>query len=347
MAEKVQTSKRKSGRPTIADVARRAGVGVMTVSRALREPDRVSPPRRRRIASAIEELGYVPNRHARALAADRADIVAVLIPSLGNNVFSEVVRGLYAGLGDSHLQIQIGNTHYSGAEEERLLQVFLGQRPSAVVVSGIDQTPAARAMLESAACPVVQIMELGERPVDLMVGFSHLEAGRIATRHLADQGYRRIAFLCARMDPRAERRLQGYREVLSAAGLYDPALVTVSPDSTSVTLGVQLLTETLAKAPDVDALFCNNDDVALGALFECSRLGLPVPGRIGISGFNDFDMMSVAQPSMTSVRTPRFEIGRKAMELALAALAGRPPDARVVDVGFELQVRDSTRRAPI
>ena len=264
-------SKRGGGRPTIADVARRAGVGAMTVSRAISDPERVSPALRGQIHAAIEELGYVLDRNARALAAARADIVAVLIPSLANSVFSDVVRGLYAGLGDSPLQIQLGNTHYSGLEEERLLRVFLSQRPSAIVVSGIDQTPAARELLREAGCPVVQIMELGPEPIDLMVGFSQFDCGRVAVEHLLDQGYRRIAFLGARPRPAPAAPAGGLSPGDGKAGLFDPQLVTTVANRTSVSLGRELLRDALARAPDLDALVCSNDDVALGALFECNR----------------------------------------------------------------------------
>lgn len=325
-------------------MARRAGVGAITVSRALREPDRVSEELRVQITAAIAELGYVPDRNARALASARADIVAVLVPSLTNSVFAEVVRGLYDGLGDSHLQIHLGNTHYSGLEEERLLQVFLSQRPSAVVVSGIDQTPAARAMLEDADCPVVQIMETGPDPIDMMVGFSHFEGGRAVTRHLVEAGYRRIGFIGARMDPRSQRRMAGYRAAVEEAGLYDQRLVTTTPTPSSIPLGRELLRDALARAPDLDAVFCNNDDLALGVLFECNRAALPVPARIGIAGFNDLDMMEVAFPSLTSVRTHRYDIGRQAIAMARAAIAGKRPRERVIDVGFELQLRESTSR---
>ena len=184
-------------------------------------------------------------------------------------------------------------------------------------------------MLAEAGCPVVQIMELAEDPVDMMVGFSHFDCGRIATRHLVDQGYRRIAFLGARMDPRAQRRLAGYRSALEEAGLFDPRLVTTTPAPTSaLRVGRELFRDALARAPDLDAIFCSNDDVALGALFECNRSGIAVPGRIGIVGFNDIEMMQVAFPSLTSVRTPRFEIGRRAMEMARAALASVPIASR-------------------
>jgi LacI family gluconate utilization system Gnt-I transcriptional repressor len=192
-------SRRGGGRPTIADVAKLAGVGAITVSRALREPGLVSQDLRQQVAAAVKTLGYVPDTNARALASARANVIGVLVPSLTNNVFADVVRGIYDGLSDADFQIQIGNTHYSGMEEERLLKVFLGQRPAALIVSGIDQTPAARRLLDGAGCPVVQIMESGPDPVDMMLGFSHLDGGRVATQHLIDAGYRHIGFVGARM----------------------------------------------------------------------------------------------------------------------------------------------------
>ena len=212
-------SRRGGGRPTIADVARKAGVGAITVSRALREPGRVSEDLRRQIHAAVDELGYVPDPNARALASARAEVFGVLVPSLTNNVFAEVVRGIYDSLSDSPFRIQMGNTHYSGLEEERLLQVFAPQRPAALIVAGIDQTPLSRKLLETAGCPVVQVMETGPDPVDMLVGFSHFDGGRTATEHLIEVGCRRVGFVGARMDPRSQRRLAGYRAAMEAAGI--------------------------------------------------------------------------------------------------------------------------------
>ena len=337
-------SRRGSGRPTISDVAKLAGVGAITVSRALREPTRVSHDLRRQIAAAIDSLGYVPDPNARALASSRADVVGVLVPSLTNNVFADVVRGIYDGLSDTSFQIQIGNTHYSGIEEERLLQVFLGQRPAALIVSGIDQTPAARRLLESADCPVVQIMETGRDPVDMLVGFSHFDGGFAITRHLIEAGYRRIGFVGARMDPRSQRRLAGYRAAVQAAGFADPRLVITTPVPSSVSLGRELFRDALAKVPSLDAVFCNNDDLALGVLFECHRAAVKVPETIGIAGFNDLDMMQVAFPSITSVKTHRYEIGRRAVAMVRARMTGEVVGEPVVDLGFELRIRESTAR---
>ncbi|MDQ6435539.1 LacI family DNA-binding transcriptional regulator [Mesorhizobium sp. LHD-90] len=335
-------SRRSGGRPTIADVAKLAGVSAISVSRALREPGRVSDELRRQIEAAVESLGYVPDPNARALASARADVIGVLVPSLTNNVFADVVRGIYDGVGDRSFQIQMGNTHYSGLEEERLLQVFLGQRPAALIVSGLDQTPGARKLLEGAGCPVVQIMEIGDDPVDMMLGFSHFEGGRAATQHMIDRGYSKVGFIGARMDPRSQRRLAGYRAAVEAAGLYDPRLVTTTPLPSSVSLGCELLREAMARMPTLDAIFCNNDDLALGALFECHRAAIDVPRQLGICGFNDLEMMHVAFPSITTIRTHRYEIGRRAVTMALEKLSGNNIGPAVLDLGFELKIREST-----
>jgi len=337
-------SRRGGGRPTIADVARKAGVGAITVSRALREPDRVSQDLRRQIQAAVDELGYVPDPNARALASARADVFGVLVPSLTNNVFAEVVRGIYDSLSDSPFRVQLGNTHYSGLEEERLLQVFAPQRPAALIVAGIDQTPTSRKLLESAGCPVVQVMETGPDPVDMLVGFSHFDGGRTATEHLIEAGYRRIGFIGARMDPRSQRRLAGYRAASEAAGIYDPRLVITTPIPSSVPLGRELLRDALAKTPKLDAVFCNNDDLALGVLFECNRAFIKVPQTIGIAGFNDLDMMQAAYPSITSVRTHRYDIGSRAAAMVRAEVGGQKVSQRWVDVRFELMARESTAK---
>lgn len=337
-------TRRNAGRPTIADVAKRAGVSSITVSRALRDPERVSQELRRLIDDAVRALNYVPDQNARALASARTDVIGVIIPSLTNNVFADVLRGIYDGVSQTPHQVQLGNSRYSPIEEERLLDTFLSQRPAALIVAGIDQTPRGRALLEGAGCPVVQIMELGDDPIDMMVGFSHRAAAQLVTGHLISAGYRRIGFLGARMDPRTQRRLEGYRAALMEAGLYDPQRITTTPTPSSVTLGRDLLRDLLARMPDTDAVFCINDDLAIGALFECQRAALAVPESIGIAGFNDLEMMAAAWPALTSVRTPRYEIGQRAVEMARAAIAGKRPAERVVDVGVELQIRASTQR---
>lgn len=328
----------------LTDVAEAAGVSAITVSRALRKPEIVSPAVRERIQAVVDRLGYVPDPAARALASARTNVVGVLIPSVTNNVFTDVLRGIYATAETTDFRIQVGNTRYSLLEEERLLRIFLSQRPAGLIVSGIDQTETSVTLMRQADCPIVQIMETGDRPIDMMVGFSHRDAGAAAARHMIERGYRRIAFFSARMDPRSQRRLAGFVSVVKAAGLDDETLLVTTPRSSSVTLGCEMTSELLSRTSNVDAVICNNDDIAVGVLFECQRRRIAVPDDLGICGFNDLEMMAVANPPLTSVRTHREEMGRRATRMVLDAIAGAPIAEPIVDLGFEVIGRESTRR---
>jgi LacI family gluconate utilization system Gnt-I transcriptional repressor len=196
--------------------------------------------------------------------------------------------------------------------------------------------------MESMNCPIVQIMETGPDPIDMMVGFSHYDAGFSVISHFLSQGRKRIGLVGARMDPRVQRRLAGYSDAMKKAGLYDARLIVTTPVPTSITLGGTLLADLLAQAPDIDAVFCINDDLALGVLFECQRRQIPVPGKLAIVGFNDMEFMATAVPPLSSVRTNRYEMGRQAVTMVTDAIEGRRPEQPVVDLGFELMVRASS-----
>ena len=328
----------------ISDVAKEAGVSAMTVSRVLREPDKVSAKARDKVRAAIDKLGYVPDPAASALATGRTNVIGFIVPSVTNNVFSDVLSGVYKAAEGTEWQIQLGNSRYSPLEEERLVRTFLSQRPAGLILSGIDQSSETLALLRRASCRMVQIMETGPDPLDMMVGFSHLDAARAATRHLIEAGYVRPGFLAARLDPRTQRRLEGFRDVTRRAGCLSDERIVTTPKPSSVTLGGLLMADLLARAPETDAVLCNNDDLALGALFECQRRGIDVPQAMGICGFNDLEMMAAANPSISSVRTFRQEMGKTAMDMLIAAL--RNPDTLVetLDLGYQVMARGSTAR---
>jgi LacI family gluconate utilization system Gnt-I transcriptional repressor len=332
----------KSGKIRLTEVAKLAGVSPITASRFFRNPEALSVAKRERVDSAVKELGYVPNLAARALASHRTEVIGVVIPSLTNNVFADVLRGIYDSLEGSRYSIQLANTRYSILQEEKLLQLFRAQKPAGLIVTGINQTADSRAILESMNCPVAQIMEIGDEPVDMMVGFSHYEASSAAIAHILAQGRRRIGFLGARMDPRVQRRFEGYRDAMKAASLFDPNLVVTTTVPTTVTLGGTLFADLVAQSPDIDAVFCVNDDLALGVLFECQRRRISVPLDLAIVGFNDLEFMASAVPSLTSVRTNRYEMGRHAVTMVIDAIEGRRPEVPVLDLGFQLMVRESS-----
>ena len=238
----------RQGKIRLTEVAKLAGVSPITASRFFRNPEALSLGKRVRVESAAKELGYVPNLAARALASQRTEIIGVLIPSLTNNVFSDVLRGIYDAVEGSRYSIQLANTRYSIFQEEKLLRLFLAQKPAGLIVTGIDQTPESRLIMEASDCPIVQIMEIGPNPLDMMIGFSHADACYAAISHLLAQGCRRIGFVGARMDPRVQRRFQGYQAAMKDAARFDPRLVVTTPAPTSVTLGGTLFADLLAQA---------------------------------------------------------------------------------------------------
>ncbi|RYE08125.1 MAG: LacI family DNA-binding transcriptional regulator [Hyphomicrobiales bacterium] len=334
----------KKQRATLADVARRAGVSPVTVSRAIRHPDMVSEELRERIDEAVKKLNYIPNHLASALASTRTHIVGVIVPSLTNGVFDDYLGAIQDVLNPAGFQVLVLNVRYSEIEEEKAIQTLMGYHPEAMIVAGVDQTPRSLDLLRHAGMPVVQTMDVSGAPIDLNIGLDHEAAGAAAVRHLYELGHRKIAHLTARADPRARRRHAGYQRQMAAYGLSTEGLVGASPRPSDVAMGGELLDEILAQVPDVSAVFTCNDDLALGTLFECQRRGLRVPDDIAIVGFNDLDFCVAAVPTLTSVSIERQQMGRWAAESILEIIRGsgkRPKQTRV-DVGFSIKARGST-----
>lgn len=332
---------RSGGRHTLQDVAARAGVSAMTASRALRGVGRVDPALAERVREAAATLQYVPDPAARALASARSSSVVVLVPSLANTVFIDLLEAVHDVLAPEGYQVLIGNTHYSRDEEEQLLRNYLAHRPSGMLVTGFERSEASRRMIEASGVPCVYLMELTNAPGVHCVGLSQLAAGQAVTRHLLTRGRRRIGFVAAQLDPRTMQRAEGYRRALQEVGCYDPGLELLSPARSSVGLGAALFKDYLERHPDVDAIFFCNDDLAQGALLEALRQGIRIPEQVLIAGFNDLDGSDCSFPRLTTIRTPRAEIGRRAASMLLQLMRGGRVGQSAVDVGFELVVRES------
>ncbi|RSZ42504.1 MULTISPECIES: LacI family DNA-binding transcriptional regulator [unclassified Variovorax] len=333
---------RSSSHVTLDDVARACGVSPITVSRALRGARNVAPELQARVQAAVDQLGYVPNVAARALASARSSHVAVLIPSLTNQLFVELLEAVQDALSPHGFQSLIGVTHYDPAQEEALLRSYLSQRPAGVLLTGFDRSAAAVQMLERSKAPCVYLMETSAEPGVHSVGFSQQDAGRAIVQHLLQRGRRRIAYAAGQLDPRVMLRLEGYREALRAAGCHDPALELLVPGPTSMALGGRQFEDLLARHPDVDAIFYCNDDLAQGGLLAALRTGVEVPKRVAIAGFNDLGGSDQMLPPLTTVRTPRQEIGERAANMLLALMREETVAERTLDLGFELVVRQSS-----
>ncbi|MFT3719299.1 LacI family DNA-binding transcriptional regulator [Pseudorhodoferax sp.] len=324
----------------MSDVARLAGVSLVTVSRVINAPDRVKPDTLRAVRDAIERLGYVPNLMAGGLAARRSRIVAAIVPTISNLVFSETIEALSRTLAGGGYQLLLGQSGYHPAEEEALAGAFLGRRVDGLVLTGQGQPSALQHRLRRAGLPVVQTWELGGQAIDMQVGFSNQAAGRAAAEHLLARGHRALAFIGAQ-ETRSQQRLAGFRAAAAAHGGAEVVAELVRPPALVDDAGPRLA-QIVAQRPAVTAVFCNNDLLAAGALFECRQRGWDVPGRMAVMGFGDLAIARAASPRLSTVQIRRAEIGERAGRMLLARLAGEPVEARTVDIGFDVIARAST-----
>lgn len=327
--------------PLLADVARVAGVSEITVSRVVRGLERVSPQTRARVLAAIEAVGYVPNRLAGALASSGSMLVGVVLPSLSNIVFADVLRGVHAALAGTGYQPVVGVTEYAPDTEERVVRSMMSWQPRAMIVAGFEHTAPARRMLEASTVRVAEIMDIDAAPIDVAVGLSHRKAGYDSARHLVSRGYRRFGYVGHdwERDRRARLRYEGMRAALGEAGLdiVDERRV----DGPSTTAAGRAMTAALLGGdgrPDV--VVFSNDDMAVGGVFHCFASGL-VPRRdIGLFGFNGLDIGQALPLRLSTVRSNRFLIGRNAAE-TLIAEAVRPAVPTIIDTGYEIEAGET------
>ena len=311
---------------TLRDVSEASGVSEMTVSRVLRNRGDVSGPTRERVLEAARSLGYVPNKIAGALASQRVNLVGVIIPSLSNMVFPEVMTGISEILDNTGLQPVVGVTNYSQEREETVLYEMLSWRPSGIIIAGLEHTAASTAMMRQAGVPIVEIMDIDGNPMDSAVGISHRRAGRQMAEAIVASGYRRIAFLGTQMagDFRARKRLEGFEEALGRAGL---ALVDHEYYSGGSALlkGREMTQAVLARNPDVDFLYYSNDMIGAGGLLYCHDMAIDVPGRLGLAGFNGLELLDGLPRRLATMDACRKEVGRRAAQI----IAGRNMDPQL------------------
>jgi LacI family gluconate utilization system Gnt-I transcriptional repressor len=326
------------------EVARAAGVTPMTVSRALRDPDKVAPETLARIKSAVEEIGYVPNAVAGALSArGRSKIVTALIPTIQHAIFADSVTGLSEVLRPHGYHLLLGETGYRREDEDALIEAFLARRPDAFMLTGVTRSKRSRDLLKRSGVPVVETWELSRSPLDMVVGYSNDLAAYEMTRYLATRGYRRIAFVSgpSRTNERARHRETGYRRALNELDLPIMPIVTIGEPSTpTLEQGAAVLPQVLQVKPD--AIFFTSDIYAVGALQEALSRGIEVPRELGIAGFHDLPIARVVRPGLTTVHVPAHEIGTRAGENILARLSSERPPRRI-EIPFTIVRRESTR----
>lgn len=323
---------------TLRDVSEASGVSEMTVSRVLRNRGDVSETTRERVLEAARALGYVPNKIAGALASQRVNLVGVIIPSLSNMVFPEVLTGISDVLEDTGLQPVVGVTNYLPEREESVLYEMLSWRPSGLIIAGLEHTESSRAMLMQAGIPIVEIMDIDGEPVDSAVGISHRRAGRQMAEAIIAAGYRRIAFLGTQMpnDHRARKRLEGFEDALGKAGLTLADREFYSGGS-ALLKGREMTEAVLKRSPDVDFLYYSNDMIGAGGLLYCLDEGIDVPGKVGLAGFNGVELLDGLPRKLATMDACRLEIGRAAAQIIAGKRPGGIIGGEVIELTPKLQ----------
>lgn len=329
----------KKKRPTLQDVANLVGVTKMTVSRCLRDPNSVSPAVQEKVLAAVEELGYIPNRAPDILSNAKSHAIGVLVPSLTNQVFAEVIRGIEQVTGPAGYQTMLAHYGYSSELEEQSVASLLSYNVDAIILSENVHTERVKKMLQTASIPVVEIMDSISPRIEQAVGFDNFSAAKDMTKAMLAKGCKQIVYLAARMDERTRQKMSGFNQAMNEAGLEPLALQTEA--ASSFTLGARLLGDVIEKHPKVDGIFCTNDDLAIGAFYECVRRNISVPNQISIAGFHGHDISQAMTPRLATVVTPREKIGQIAAREIMNRLNGEKAYQECIDLGYRIELGES------
>ena len=319
--------------PTLSTVAKLAGVSSITVSRVVRLPDLVAPETRVRVEAAMQELGYVPNQLAGALASARTRSIGVLVPTIANSIFADTVQGLSDELEPLGYAVILAQSRYDAAREDHMLSALLSWRPEAIIMVGSPATEHGARLLRRAAIPIVETWELPTTPIDAVAGFDNYAAGETVARYLIAQGRQSLAFIGG-ADPRATRRWHGFNDTALAIGAKAPRRLILERNASGSVVA-------LAELPGVDAVFAANDAHAIGFMCGLRTAGLLGSGPaaeqpIAIIGLGDVEMGRLIAPSLSTIRVHGEAIGRTAAKLTLTK-----DGPRKIDLGFELVLRNS------
>ena len=331
---------------TLRDVSEASGVSEMTVSRVLRNKGDVSVNTRAKVLEATKSLGYVPNKIAGALASKKVNLVAVIIPSLSNMVFPEVMMGISDSLDNTELQPVVGVTNYSPEREEKVLYEMLSWRPSGVIIAGLEQSEASKVMLENSGIPVVQIMDIDGDPIDAAVGISHRRAGRKMAEAILKSGYDKIGFMGTQLslDHRARKRFEGFTQALAknSVEIIDNEFYT---GGSALAKGREMTEAILKRSPELDFIYFSNDMIGAGGLLYLLGKGVDIPGKIGLAGFNQVELLEGLPQRLATMDSCRFEIGQIAANI-VAARNGMydKPIENIIELSPKISYGETLRR---
>lgn len=321
---------------TLHDVARSAGVSLMTASRAISQPERLAKGTLEKVLQAVEATGYIPNRLAGGLKSQRSHTVAALVPVISVPQFLPTIQTLTEELDRAGYQLILGQTGYDHVRETALLDTMVSRRVDGIVVAGLLQHSPAAQRLTRLGIPVVETWDMTDRPLDAVVGFSHVKVGSAVAGYFLGKGWQRVGLATAD-DQRASLRREGF---VSTLGHEVPTALVKPP--TGVPHGRRALGELLQQDPQIRAVFCSSDGLAEGVLTAARARGLRVPEDLAVLGFGGAEFAEYLSPSLSTVHIDGAAIGLHAAHLVIARCRGEAVQQRSIDVGFRIVERAST-----
>jgi LacI family transcriptional regulator, gluconate utilization system Gnt-I transcriptional repressor len=336
----IEPHRRRHGRVTLADVAGKAGVTTMTVSRFLRSPDQVAEATAGKIIQALQDTGYSPNLQAGSLASGRSQAIAVIVPNIAHSIFADTLHGLGAGLQKAGLHMIVSSTGYSLAQEAQQVRTMLGWAPAAIVLTGRMHLPATQQLLVAAqqrGTPVVEIWDqspVGEPNAFQQIGFDHAHVGAMMAQALIERGYRQLCFMDSGVeeDFRAHERAEGFIARAASLGLKAQHLHPEQGDPIQQGNACFAVWHAQQTQPLLCGIGFANDLLATGALLRAQEMQCRVPQEIALLGFGDFPVGRYCQGGLSTMHIDGERMGQTCAEYIARELKtdSRSPVSQVV-----------------
>ncbi|KAF1007257.1 MAG: HTH-type transcriptional repressor CytR [Luteibacter sp.] len=323
---------------TVKEIAAAAEVSVATVSRALQRPELVSEGTRQRIQEVVKRLGYTPNALARNLRTSRTRLIVALLPDIANPFFSEVIRGIEQVAHENGYSVLLGETQSSLVREQAYADMVAARQADGIITMA-HRVPA---IPIDGRLPVVNACEYVKDKAISSVYIDNVAAAGAAVDYLVALGHRDIAFIAGpATSPICVDREQGYRLALQKADIaMNPALTVVG--DFSIEAGERAIDLLLSQEPTFSAVFCSNDEMAIGAMRALAARGLRVPEDVSVVGFDDIRYSRYTTPALTTIAQPKNALGREAMSMMIELLNDPEVPARKRVLSADLVVRGST-----
>ena len=328
---------------TLGDVALRAGVSAATVSRVLNHPGKVSSDVRERVMRAMGELGYVRDGAARALASRRSLTIGHVVPTLGIGIFAAGIAALQRRLDEFGYQLLVAASDYDEAKEVRQVRALIERGVDGMALVGQRHAPEIYQLLRARKLPYVNTYQFDGKSPHPSIGFDNRTGTFALTRHLIDLGHREFGIVTAAssLNDRIAARLQGILDCFDDRGIPPSARHIALVAAQTIVEGRGATRALVAAHPDLTAIYCTTDTLAIGTLCECRALGVRVPQDISVAGYSDLEIVSELDPALSTVHIPAERIGIRTADFLIDRITGRSGPT-TIELEAEIIIRRST-----